>query len=495
MAEHEVSFLPSPTPEQRRAAAGQYDRANQVIATGNHDYGIRLLLSCCLLDPANLIYRQTLRRAQKKKHRNNMRGSWLAWLTTAWPKAKIKRAKGSRDWITVLELGERALTSNPWDVTVQMDMADAADRLGLTDMAIWLLEQARSKASKNLALNRHLARLYERRGNFREAIALWELIRKAAPDDVEAAGKAKDLAANETIARGHYEEAVGEASIGQKPDPTRHRKKKRSGEIEKYPEKEPEQPDLEEPTAPAKRPVGTEQTLLEKIKDNPTNVNNYLQLVAMYRRVGRMDEARELLQQALDPTGNSFEISAELADLEIEPFRQNLSITEERLRENAEDEELKKIRIRLLKEINTREMDIFRQKAERYPTDMIYHFEMGVRLLRAGQTDEAIRELQTARSDPGLHWKAALYLGHCFKNRNNWRLAKRNFEDALQQAPETEMEKRKDILYQLAQGCAGQGELAEAIDWGMELANLDFSFRNIGNLLDEWQGQMQSGES
>ena len=37
--------LPPPSPDHRRVAAGQFDRANQVIATGNFDYGIRLLLS------------------------------------------------------------------------------------------------------------------------------------------------------------------------------------------------------------------------------------------------------------------------------------------------------------------------------------------------------------------------------------------------------------------------------------------------------------------
>ena len=73
--------VPSPGPEQHRVAAGQFERANQVIAKGDFDYGIGLLLSCCKLDPTNLVYRQALRRTQKLKHKNNLRGHWLAWLT------------------------------------------------------------------------------------------------------------------------------------------------------------------------------------------------------------------------------------------------------------------------------------------------------------------------------------------------------------------------------------------------------------------------------
>ena len=83
MAQPNASTLPPPNPEHRRIAAGQFERANQVVATGNYDYGIRLLLSCCQLDPANLIYRQALRRTEKAKYRNNLRGSLLAWLLTS----------------------------------------------------------------------------------------------------------------------------------------------------------------------------------------------------------------------------------------------------------------------------------------------------------------------------------------------------------------------------------------------------------------------------
>src|SRR5438105_11569994 len=211
---HDASILPSPSPEHRRVAAGQFERANQVIAKGDFDYGIRLLLSCCKLDPANLVYRQALRRTQKLKHKNNLRGHWLAWLTNAPAKARIKKAMVARDYLKVLELGERVLTRNPWDVGTQRAMAEAAEVLGLLDLAVWNLEQARQKALRDSRVNRALARLYERRGNFAQAIALWELVRKADPRDLEAASKAKDLAASDAIARGHYEAAVGGLSGG-----------------------------------------------------------------------------------------------------------------------------------------------------------------------------------------------------------------------------------------------------------------------------------------
>jgi len=205
--------------------------------------------------------------------------------------------------------------------------------------------------------------------------------------------------------------------------------------------------------------------------------------------------ARETLHGGLGPTGNHFELGLELADLEIEPFRSNLAVTEEKLKSNPNDEELRKIRIRLRKEINSRELELYRKKADRYPTEMANRFELGLRLLRAGQTDEAIRELQTARADPRQHWRALLYLGYCFKGRNNWRLAKRNFEEALQHMPPGEESARKEAIFQLAQGAAEAGEWTAAIDLAHELANLDFTYNDIGRLIDEWTTKMQQASA
>src|SRR5205807_269634 len=103
-----------------------------------------------------------------------------------------------------LEHGEQVLCRNPWDLGTQMDMAEAFDALGLNDLAVFTLDQARQKYPKDATLNRALARLFEKRGDYQKAIILWQLVKDTNPTDVEAAHKAKDLAASETIQRGQY---------------------------------------------------------------------------------------------------------------------------------------------------------------------------------------------------------------------------------------------------------------------------------------------------
>jgi tetratricopeptide (TPR) repeat protein len=422
-------------------------------------------------------------------------------------KAKMKNAKRSRDYLQVLEYGEEILTKNPWDSGTQLDMAEAADTLGLVDVAVWILEQARQKDPKDPSVNRALAKLLEKRGNFSQAIGLWELVRKALPNDLEAQHKGKDLAATQTIAK-NQSRRMGMAEPGAaaqpaaasaepKQPPTTAQPGTAAGPAPAAVAAAPATPLNLPPSAKptADRVAHEAATLRAKIDNDPTNANAYLHLASVYRRAGQSDQAREVLEQGLGPTGKNFDLTLELAELDLEPFRKNLAITEEKLKTNPQDEELRTLRIRLLKEINTREMDLFRQKAERYPTEKSNRFELGVRLLRAQQVDEAIRELQGVRADPRYQWKALLYLGFCFKTRNNWRLAQRNFEEALPLLPPTEDGWRKEILFQLAQGSAESGDLPKAIDLGHELANMDFTFHDIGKLLDEWQDRLDANNA
>ncbi len=342
MANSPISGLPPLNPEQRRIGVSQFEHANQAVASGNYDYAIRLLQMCCKLDPATLGYRQKLRATEKLKYRNNLRGAWLAWLTT-WPgKARTKTALKMSDYLGVLVHGERVLARNPWDVGVQMDMAEAADSLGQLDLAVWLLEQARQKSQTLWSLNRALAQLYEKRGNFNQAIALWNLVRKVRPSDKEADRKLKDLAVHETIARGNYEEAVADAEGEEKAsasgvEPSSDQAK---GKTKEY-RVAVSAPQPDGAAAPTDRTGREAAPIRARLQADLTNAGLYLQLAAVYRRHNELELARAVLQEGLGPTGNAFELIAEMTDLEIEPFRQNLALTEERYKAHPDDEELR----------------------------------------------------------------------------------------------------------------------------------------------------------
>ncbi len=474
-----LATLPPPSPEHRRVASAQFDRAKQVLVSQNFDYAIQLLLGCCKLDPANLTYRQTLRQAEKTKYGDNLKGSRLALLSGATGRMKLKAAKRAGEHLKILEHGEEILAGNPWDTGVQLEMAYAADALGLLDLAIWLLFQIRETRANDVTVNRFLARLCEKRGNFTEAILLWEMVRQAVPNDVEAQSKGKDLAASNTIARGKYEEAV------HAPPAAEHEE---GVEAETPPGAEP----AHAPTM-GDRTSQEEAALRAQIQENPANWDLYLRLASLYRRAGDIDQARAVLEQGLSPSGQHFELQLALTDLAIEPLRRDLARTKQELKAQPESEELLQARAQLTQEINARELDLYRRKTAHYPGENAYRLELGVRLLRAGQVDDAIREFQAVRQDPRLQWRALMYLGFCFKTREYWRLAEGNFEEALKKLPLNDEASRKKILLQLAQGAAEAGDFYKAVERAYELANLDFNYGNIGRLLDVWQARLKEG--
>lgn len=483
MADKTGSSLPKVSFEQRRAAAGQYERAQQVLAAGNFDYGIQLLRNCCQLDPANFIFRQALRQAQRDKYKDNRRGQTMAALRTLPARLRMQTASKGKNPLKVLEHAEDILTRNPWDVGALMAMGDVFDHFDLLQHALWSVDLARQVHPKSIPVNRRLAQLLEKAGSFAQAIKLWEFVRQAVPTDLEAQHKSKDLAASDTIARGKFADVIE----GSAKSPAGF-----SGPVEK-PKKNTVQPEETDVAVPMAEERGGKDiaAILAKIESHPTVANNYLHLAGIHRRNDDIDKAREILQQGLVPSGNNFDIAMELMDLEIETFRRNLEIAETKLARTPDDAELKKMRARLLKEINTRELDYFRQKADRYPNETSHKYEVGVRLLHVGQPDEAIKELQAIRNDPRYRTQALYYLGFCFKQRNNWRLAQRNFEEALQNLVTGETDMRKEILFQLATGFAAANELSRAVDLGCELANLDYAYKDIGKLLDEWQNRLQ----
>jgi tetratricopeptide (TPR) repeat protein len=454
----------APTPEQTKVATQQFERANQAVNSQNFDYGIELLQTCCKLDPANLIYRRRLRHVQKAKYHNNLRGSPMAWLTTWFTRRSMKSAFRRKQDLEVLELGEIVLSSNPWDTKTQLLMGLAAERIGMRLVAIFLVEHARMKNPNDPKVNRPLAELYERSGAFTQAIAAWQLVARYDPADRDAAQKAKDLAATHTIRKGHYQErttgnqeeskegAAAMEETGQHADPT---------ELEVSP------PEITDP-----------QEILAKAQT--------------HKQAKQWDEAREVLVQGLQATNNNFELQQALADLEIEPFRQDLLLTRQKLKENPRNTHLQDHQEQLRKEIANREMALFRDRSDRYPQDLKAKLELGIRLLQLEQIDEAIAELQHARRDPQLRGKALVHLGLAFLAKDNWPLAKRNLDEALLHLPANDAVTRKEVLYQLALAAAEQKDLKQALAYGHECASLDFQYKDLRQKMMEWQGQAKT---
>jgi predicted Zn-dependent protease len=464
-----------PNAEQQRVAAQLAEKARQAVATMNFDYGIALYSDCCKIDPGNLIFRKALRQAQKVKYRNNLTGSSAFGLATWGKRLKLRAAVKRKQYRQALELGEAILAKNPWHTPTQLQMAQAAEGLDLCDVAVFILEQARQKNPDDRRVNVPLAQLHERLGHYGQAVRLYELAAKADPTDAISARKIKDLAATATLAKGKYEDRTF--------SPEQVTGSKKHAPLQSTPQPQ---------NSPIQKKLNEIESLRAKIQAEPNNPHHYLDLARLYCKEEKWEDARSILDASLAGTGNNFDIHLAIADLEIEPYRQNLKIARHRLEKEPQNAQLRTQVARLSREVLARESQYFRLRTDRSPSDYAGRLELGVRLTELNLPDEAIPELQQGRKDARLRWRALLYLGHAFRQKRNWPLAKRNYEEALLALPPgSDEEARKNLLLHLAKGAADAGDWPAALQHGNELANNDYGYHDIGAMLEQWNKKLQ----
>jgi tetratricopeptide (TPR) repeat protein len=475
MADKDVSRPPQPTPEDLAVAARNFEYANRATVGGNHDIAIQMLRGSCNLVPSHLPYRQALRKSQRAKYNDNKRGSSLAAITTALPKARLASVLKAGKFREALDLGEEILSKNPWDSAALILTAEAAARLDLPLVAVWILQDALQASPKDLDLTRAMARLLEEQKQFSKAMAFWEIIRKASPTDREAQEKIKQMAVSDTMSRSQLDHSTSELPALQMRD------------VSATP------PPPTKMTPVQKRAHEEADGLRARIDRDPGRADLYVQLAAVHRRQHQLTEAQAVLKRGLEATGQAAELQVALADLEIEPYRRKLAEVDEQLRANPGDEALQKLRPRVERKINKLELALCEQKAARDPGNRAARFELGVRRFRAGQVQEAIPELQAARAETKLQGEALLYLGRCFQALGNWPLAQRNFDEALKFVGPAEADRRKELLFELASGCAAAGDYERAVELALDLADLDYAYRDIGRLLGQWQAKLAAG--
>jgi len=223
---------------------------------------------------------------------------------------------------------------------------------------------------------------------------LWELVRKDVPTDSEALGKVKDLLASDTIAPGNYEEAIGGRSLANGAAGNASPASRGKAATNAPPASEgASAPDKEVLSVAGDRLAREAVSAARAIQADSTNYH----ATCSWRAVPPARSIRAGPRRSSGgsgPTGNAFELSIALAEIEIEPFKQNLTLTEEKLKAQPTTRNSDKIRTHLRKEINTRELELHRSKADRYPTELTHR-------LRGG------RAAAPSRSDRRSHPRAA----------------------------------------------------------------------------------------
>jgi tetratricopeptide (TPR) repeat protein len=196
------------------------------------------------------------------------------------------------------------------------------------------------------------------------------------------------------------------------------------------------------------------------------------------------EKSETVLPSALHASGSSLDIRERLEDTQLRRGRAQLAIAEQRAASEAtiEAAELAK---KMRHELNRLETDVYRSRAERYPTNLELKYELGLRLKRGGQFVEAIQFFQLARADSKLAADVYLELGECFYHIKQYKLALSSYGTAVESSPERDVEKRKLALYRCGTLAYVMKDLDLAEKHLTDVAGLDPDFKDVAKWLDK----------
>lgn len=454
------------TTDKKKIAADCWKRGNEAVPKENWDYAIQMYLTCVKLFPDNLMYRQSLRGTEYKKYDDNGTGAKMAGMKLMGTKTKIKKARMSKDWAGLDQAAEEGLQVNPWDPQLNADLGDACAHLGYPDVAIFGYTESLKSDPTSKEINKALAALLEEKGEYKKAIECWQRILKVEPTSGEARSKITQLDARTVMDRGGYEgaESTRNVRVGGMPGA-------RGGQ-------------------PADGPgMSVEADLQRAIRKEPANKDHYTKLADYYRREGKLEEAEEQLQKALEVSGNDMGIREQLEDVQLELMNRTLETTKEMARQKPDDGELKQRAADMANELLKREMEVFAVRVERYPQDMRVKFELGSRYMRVTKWALAIPLFQQSRGDPRVKGEALINLGKCFYYDGKPALAIRQFEAAF---PELEFSEKpdayKDMYYFAGRLYETLKNTGAAEECYQKVLEVDYGYRDTVKRLDELQG-------
>jgi tetratricopeptide (TPR) repeat protein len=124
-----------------------------------------------------------------------------------------------------------------------------------------------------------------------------------------------------------------------------------------------------------------------------------------------------------------------------------------------------------------------RQRAERYPTDLLIKFDLGQLYYQAGKYNEAISEFQKAQANPQKRLQAMAALGQCMAAKGMYDLASRRLQDALREKTVFDDEK-KELLYLYGTVLEKMNNREEAIKQFIQIYEMDIGYKDVSAKVD-----------
>ena len=489
------------SPEKRAL----WQKALHAIELRNYGYAISLIGNVLKESPAFLDGRRMLRKAEIAATKGKK--SFLSGLSTASLKGGSLIKK---DPVAAMELAEKNLESDPYNAQANHLLKEAAKAAGFPEIAAFALETLVSGHPEDTKVMHELAEHYVSMGQSDRAVEVYNRISAINPADLIALKRGKDASAQASMKSGGWTEAQSYRDlIKDKEQAVSLEQKSRLvmtvemidnqlTEITPQWEADQTQVDLSRRIAKLWEDRFEQQQDVQSLDGALWFYNHVNSLLgnadpAVARRLSdlqlkRTDAAIRTLEAEIPP------LEAEIKGLEewfatggeqheeAAHYRDHLDQLKTALEERrAHLEEAKKERATSL-------IDESKRRVERNPTDLTLRFELGERLIQAGQFNEAIPELQRARQNPNVRLKAISLLGRCFVHKGMLDMAASQFQTAVSEMSAMDAVK-KDTLYELGLVYQQMGRKEEYLKCMKDIMEVDYNFKDVAARVESTYGE------
>ena len=434
-----------------------YEFGNQKMQAGEHDYANEMFIQCVKGNPGNLIYLQTFVANLRLKYGDNKKGASFGKLKSGKHRTALKVAENRAKWSEVIAVGCELLKINPWDSSAYFAMGKAALELGYDDTGLALLKHAVECSPNDIEMNRFAAKELGDREMFEQAIACLQRILNVKSDDRDASKMLGDMMLQRTMKHMDRNKEARETS-----DAATETKK-----------------------------VNEEDQFEKKIRKNPEDRDLWLAYAEYYFQRANFRKAEDTYRRAFKQFPDDMDIALRLLEIQRTRSKEDLVRTKE-LYEKAPDDALKEKYLQQRQDFDKKNLALIQQKLKMNPTGTQVRYEYGIFLLSHGKFKEAIVELQSAQRDESIKADCYLAIAQCFEQVKQYKLAMDHYEKAVAAFGDSTGEPVKRALYLAARLAAALGDYKKAENHAGRLAAIDFSYKDVGALLDKIAKKLQN---
>lgn len=443
-----------------------YTKADEAFRRDNFDYAIELFNQILLKEPAILECRQSLRAAQHAKS-GAKTGFFKRAFNNASASPLIAKAMAHRkNPQEAIAIAEQILNSDANNASAHKIIAEAALALDLPRTAVMSLEILARNSPDDKETGFQLADAWIAAGEKNKAEQVLDALRRAIPTDGEINQRLKDLSARKSL----DDQGYGALASGK-------------GSYRDVLKDKAESVKLEQQNRQV-RTGDTGDDLLKdyesRIKNEPNNLKLLRNMAEIYAERKQFDRSLEFYEKIASLDGGSDSaLQRTIADTKIKRFNYQLS----QLDASAPDYPEKAAQI--VADRDNFQLEECKARAEKYPTDLLIRFELGVLYFKAGKISEAMPELQKAKNNPNKKIPAMNYLAQCLASRNMNDMAARTLQDAIKEKLTFDAEKM-ELTYLLGTVLDKMGKKEEAIEQFKLIYEVDMGYKDVAKRVDDY---------